>query len=118
MARPTWMVALGGLLVLAAGEAAAQYSPPYGYDPPPYGYNRPPPPPPSRYAPDDYYAPPPLRRDVGLRCGARAFTPDGPRRIVCPLRRPRPLGRPCDCPPPPPPPGFAPGPPLEGRVIP
>lgn len=115
MARPTWMVALGGLMVLAAGEAAAQYSPPYGYNPPPYDYNRPPP---SRYAPDDYYAPPPPRRDVGLRCGARAFTPDGPRRIVCPLRRPRPLGRPCDCPPPPPPPGYAPGPPLEGRVIP
>ena len=81
MARPTWMLALGGLMVLAAGEAAAQSYPPYGYNPPPYGYN-------------------------------------GPRRIVCPLRRPRPLGRPCDCPPPPPPQGYAPGPPLEGRVIP
>ena len=117
-----------GLSVLAPVGAGAQYpspyappsyappsyAPPYDYAPP-YGYA--PPPPPPGYVPDDYYAPPP-RRPIGFRCGARAFTPDGPRRIVCDLPRPRPLGRPCDCPPPSPPPGYSPGPPLEGRVIP
>ena len=109
------MLALGGLAVLTAGEAAAQYPSPYDYAP---NYHYAPPPPPLGYVPDDYYAPPPPPRSIGFRCGARAFTPDGPRRIVCDLRRPRPLGRPCDCPPPPPPPGYSPGPPLEGRVIP
>lgn len=120
MTRLVRVLALGGLAVLAAGEAAAQYySPPYGG--PSYGYSSPhgytSPPPPPGYVPDDYYAPPP-RRPIGFRCGARAFTPDGPRRIVCDLPRPRPLGRPCECSPPPPPPGYSPGPPLEGRVIP
>lgn len=122
MTRLGRVLAFGGLVaglsVLAAADAGAQYPPPYA---PPYGYDSPygyaPPPPSPRYVPDDYYAPP-SRRPIGYRCGARAFTPNGPRRIVCDLPRPFPLGRPCECPPPPPPPGYSPGPPLDGRVIP
>ncbi len=62
------------------------------------------------YAPPGYgYGPPPL----GGRCDAFLRTPYGPRRVVCPLYRPRPLDAGCECPPPDP---YAP--PAHGRVIP
>ena len=67
------------------------------------------------YPPPGYYPPP--RPAFGGRCRARADTPNGPERLICAIRRPRPLGEPCDCPPPVPPPGYAAGPPLGGRVI-
>lgn len=118
MTRTRWAV-LGMLAVLgAAPDAAAQY------DPPPPGYALPPP----AYPPRDYYEPPPayyeqpppyyLPHTLGGRCDSRLRTVDGPRRLVCDIVRPRPLGRPCVCPPPPPPPGYPPGPYLNGRVVP
>ena len=126
MARLAQALALCGLMALAAGEAKAQYYPPYdeppppGYGPPGRGYYEPAPPPPPGYGPPGrgYYEPPPPPPAFGYRCNARAFTPNGPRRVVCALGRPRPVGRFCTCPPPPPPPGYSPGPPLEGRVVP
>ena len=100
--------AAASVLALAHGTAHAQYYPP---GPPPYRYDEAPPPPP----PYPYYE---RRERVGYRCDAAAATPNGGRGIVCPLRRPRPLGAGCECPPPPPPPGYSYGPPLPGRVVP
>lgn len=103
MMRLATMLFLGGL---AAGAAAAPAQAQY-YEPAPQPY----------YAPPPVYAPPPPRRVLGGRCNARLPTTAGPQRIVCPIVRPRPLGRPCVCPPPPPPPGYPPGPYLNGRVV-
>ena len=125
MMTRTGLAMLGTLAVLsAAPDAAAQYYPPPGYAPPP-GY---PPSPPLTYPPRDYYEPPPAYYEppppyypshaLGGRCDSRLRTLDGPRRLVCDIVRPRPLGRPCVCPPPPPPPGYPPGPYLNGRVVP
>ncbi len=102
MMRLARMLFLGGL---AAGGMAAPAQAQY-YEPAPQPYYAPPP---------GYYPPPPPRRVLGGRCNARF--PASPQRIVCPIVRPRPLGRPCVCPPPPPPPGYAPGPYLNGRVV-
>ena len=77
------------LSLMAMADAAAQYYP--------------------------YYPPPPR---IGYQCRARLPTAYGPRRVVCPIRDPKPVGRPCACPAPPPPPGYAPGPYLRGRTIP
>jgi hypothetical protein len=89
------------LLGVAIGQAQAQYyqpgpppGPPPGYG---YGYDRP------------HYRPPP----PGGRCDAELRTPYGPRRVVCIMGEPRPLGAPCNCPPPGP---YAP--PAHGRVVP
>ncbi len=80
------------LLGLATAQAQAQYYPPpqEGYG---YGY-RPPPPP-------------------GGRCNAFLRTPYGPRHVVCPMGRPKPVGFECACPPPD---GY--GPTAYGHVIP
>lgn len=71
-------------LGLGVGQANAQYYPhPYGYGPP------------------------------GGQCDAFFRTPYGPRRTVCPMGRPKPVGAPCACP--------APddyGRPAHGHVIP
>ena len=86
------------LLGLVAGQAQAQYyEQPRPYEGRPYGY-------------DDGYrrGPPP-----GSRCDAVLRTPYGPRQIVCPMGRPRPVGFECRCPPPS---GY--GPPARGEVIP
>jgi len=87
----------------AVAQEHAQFYPEYaapGYYPPP-----PPPPPPPPY-------------QLGGRCDAWAPTTYGSGRLICDIIRPRPLGLPCICPPPLPPPGYAPGPYLNGRVIP
>ena len=87
------------LFGLAAGQAQAQYYPRPGYDTrPDYGY-------------DDGYRrrPPP----PGGQCDAFLRTPYGPRRVVCPMGRPKPLGFECACPPPD---GY--GPTAHGHVIP
>lgn len=98
---------VAGLAVCAAGqEAQAQY---YPYAPPP-PYSAPP--------PGYYPPPPPPGRRVGYRCDAYLPTYYGPRREICEIVEPRPLGRPCICPPPPPPPGYPFPPPLRGRVVP
>ncbi len=90
--------ALGLLAMLgAAPDAVAQYYPPPAYYPPP-GYGP--------------------RLALGGRCASRLPTAYGPRRLICPIVRPRHLGWPCVCPPPAPPPGFPPGPYLNGRVVP
>lgn len=88
------LAGLGLLAGLAAApDAVAQYYPPPGYYPRPV-------------------------IELGGRCDARVPTAYGPRRLICPIVRARPLGRPCVCPPPPPPPGYPVGPYLNGRVIP
>jgi hypothetical protein len=84
------------LVGLAVGTAQAQYYPPPGFGPGP-GY------PPREYA----YGPP------GGQCDAFFRTPYGPRRFVCPMGRPKPVGAPCACPP-----GDGYGPPGHGHVIP
>lgn len=100
---------LGLLASLGVPTAAdAQYNAPYGVPPP--GYYEPPPP--------AYYEPPPRYRALGGRCEVQLRTRSGPRREICEIVRPRPIGRPCACPPPPLPPGYAPGPFINGRVIP
>ena len=81
------LVVIGLLMVASGTDAAAQY------------YGRP------------YYAPPPPRRTLGYECATRIATAYGPRGLICPLARPRPIGRPCVCPPP------GPGPFLNGRVV-
>ena len=95
------IVALGAaFLGLAAGQAQAQYYPPGPPPGPPpgegygYGYRRGPPPP-------------------GGQCDAFLRTPYGPRRVVCPMGRPKPVGFECACPPPD---GY--GRPAHGHVIP
>jgi len=92
----TLRLGLAGLGLLAAlfttPDAVAQYYPQPGYYPPPYA--------------------------LGGRCNARVPTVHGPRRVICALVGPRPLGRRCFCPVPLPPPGYAPGPVPIGRVIP
>lgn len=60
------------------------------------------------YRPRGYYA------DLGRRCEAGLPTGYGVRPLICPIVRPRPLGRPCVCPAPP---RFGGGS-FEGRVIP
>lgn len=60
------------------------------------------------YRPRGYYA------DLGRRCEAGLPTGYGTRPLICPIVRPRPLGRPCVCPAPP---RFGGGS-YEGRVIP
>jgi len=111
MATKNWVACLG--LIVGAGlpwAAHAQYyAPPPGYDAPPQGYYAP---------PQGYYAPPPRYQSLGGRCEVRLNTRYGPQREICEIVRPRPVGRPCACPPPPPPPGYAPGPFINGRVIP
>ena len=84
------MLGLGAVVAcLAAGQADAQYySPGYGY-----GYRQPPPP--------------------GGQCNAFLRTPYGPRRVVCPMGRPKPIGFECACPPPD---GY--GPTAYGHVVP
>lgn len=81
------------LLGLATGQAEAQYypRPDYGYDD---GYRR--------------RLPPP-----GGQCDAFLRTPYGPRRVFCPMGRPKPLGFECACPPPD---GY--GPTAHGHVVP
>jgi hypothetical protein len=97
------LACLGVLAALVvAPDAVAQYYPSQYY--------------PAPYPPPGYYPPPAYR--LGGRCNARVPTAYGPRRLICDLIRPRPVGRPCICPPPPPPPGYPPGPYLNGRVIP
>jgi len=93
------------LATLAAPDATAQYYGPRYAEPPPYV---------------DPYRPPPgyYQPALGTRCDSRLPTGYGPRRLICDIVRPRPLGRPCVCPPPPPPPGYPPGPYLNGRVVP
>jgi hypothetical protein len=93
------------LLGLAVGQAQAQYYPQQGggYPPPGPGPGYPPPPPPREFA----YGPP------GGQCDAFFRTPYGPRRFVCPMGRPKPVGAPCVCPP-----GDGYGPPGHGHVIP
>jgi hypothetical protein len=87
---PFRIVALSAVLLgLGIGQVQAQY-----YPPPPRGYG---------YG----YGPP------GGQCDAFLRTPYGPRRVVCPMGRPRPVGAPCACPPPGP---YAP--PAHGHVIP
>jgi hypothetical protein len=98
------LASLGILVAVAAAPAAvaqdyAQYYPPPGYYPPPAYYPRP-------------------AYRLGGRCNARVPTAYGPRRLICAIIRPRPIGRRCVCPPPPPPPGYPPGPYLNGRVVP
>ncbi len=89
------ILGLGAVLVgLVAGQAQAQYYPP-GPPPPGYGYGYRPPPPP------------------GGQCSAFLRTPYGPRRVVCPMGRPKPIGFECACPPPD---GY--GPTAYGHVIP
>jgi hypothetical protein len=104
------------------GYAPPGYGPPPGYPPP--GYGAPPGYPPPGYGgppPPGYGGPPPPEypheHERGFRCEAHFRTPDGPRRVVCPLDEPRPIGRHCECAPPPPPPGYPPLPPPEGHVI-
>ena len=91
----TRLATAAALFGLAMGQAQAQYYPPEG------GY-RPPPP-----GPGYGYAPP------GGQCDAVFRTPYGPRRIVCPMGRPRPVDAPCNCPP-----GDGYGPPAHGHVVP
>ena len=92
-------------LALAAGQASAQYYPP------PYREGPPPPPPPYREGYGDGYrrGPPP----PGGQCDAFLRTPYGPRRVVCPMGRAKPLGDECACPSPD---GY--GRPAHGHVIP
>ena len=98
------------LLGLAVGQAHAQYYPQQGgpeYPPPGPGYP-PPPPGPGGYPPREFaYGPP------GGQCDAFFRTPYGPRRFVCPMGRPKPVGAPCVCPP-----GNGYGPPGHGHVVP
>jgi len=87
----------------AVAQEYVQFYPEYpapGYYPPPL-----PPPPPPPY-------------QLGGRCDAWVPTAYGSGRLICDIISPRPLGQPCICPPPLPPPGYAPGPYLNGRVIP
>ncbi len=120
-----WFAAWGALALLGyAEQAAAQFSaaPP----PPVAGYGVPVPPPPSYAPPPNYaqppnYAPPPpgygegfYRHRLGGRCDAFLPTAVGPRRLICPLDRPRPRGEPCRCPPPA---NYGRGPWLQGSVI-
>ena len=79
------------LLGLASGAAQAQYYPRHGY-----GYD------------EEYGRPPP-----GGQCDAFVRTPYGPRRVVCPMGRPRPVGYECACPPRD---GY--GPTAHGHVVP
>jgi hypothetical protein len=98
-------------LLVSVVTATAAVAQPY--------YAAPPPPPPPGYYPPPGYAPPPYERPVefGRRCEARLRTPEGPRRLVCEIIRPKPIGESCACPPPEPPPGYAPGPYVGGRTI-
>ena len=84
-------IGLVAAAMLASGGAAAQY-----YDP--------------GYEPRGYYG----RPDLGRRCEAGLPTGYGVRPLICPIVRPRPIGRPCVCPAPP---RFGGGS-YEGRVIP
>lgn len=94
-----WRVGLGvALFGLAVGPASAQYYPRDGYPPRDgYGYG------------EGYGRPPP----PGGQCDAFLRTPYGPRRVVCPMGRPKPLGFECACPPPD---GY--GPTAHGHVVP
>ena len=111
--------ALSAVLVgLAVSQAQAQYyqepqqgfPPPQGYPPQAPGYAPQAPgyaPQAPGYAPQAYYGPP------GGQCDAFFRTPYGPRRLVCPMGRAKPVGAPCEC--------FSTdgsGPPAHGHVIP
>ena len=101
---------IAAALMLVGATASAQYYPPRDYPPPDY--------PPRDYPPPGYgrgyYDPPPIRRAFGTRCEAEIPSRFGPRPLICPIVRDRPLGRPCFCPAPP---RFGGGS-FEGRVIP
>ena len=88
------LVSLGG----AATARAQPYPgapPAYAVEPPPGPYDRPP----------------------GYRCDARHNSPYGPRGLICPLERPKPVGVRCACRASPAP-GYPYGPPIRGHVIP
>ncbi len=83
MNRLRILLAAVALTGISVGQADAQYYGGYGYGPP------------------------------GSRCNAFLRTPYGPRHVVCPMGRPKPVGAHCACPPPGP---YAPT--AFGRVIP
>ncbi len=44
---------------------------------------------------DPFYRP---RPRIGFNCSAVVGTPYGPRRLICPIVQPKPVGRACACP--------------------